>query len=144
MPGDTNGGRCAEPVLLIFDNWNTAAVKNGGRAPSVDTRGALGKPRSTRWCLVRIETYHFNNGVGAAPGTLGLKDSTGAVLGPYAATGTPSGTVPNANWSADAGTPSPLLDGTYTVGDSSPRTWSGNAQSGTCFARVYVKEYVEP
>jgi hypothetical protein len=146
--GGTNKTGCIDPVFAIFDNYNTDAVLNGGKAPSFDTRTR--KPKS-RYCLVQIETYHWNNAKGAAPGTLGLTDITNGANanvapGPWPAAGSPGqGNVPNADWTANVGANPPvILDGEYTVKDSSPNTWSGNAKSLRNFARVFVKEYVEP
>lgn len=151
-------GECVDPELVIFDNWNTAAVDNGGTAPDFDTLTYTppNDPggtsiRSRRYCLIRIETYHSNNKKGARPvGKLGLIDDNGQQVppGPWQATGTASGTVQNANWIANIPPPAPggvvLIHGHYTVSDSSPATWSSNAQSGgRNFARVIVKVYNE-
>jgi hypothetical protein len=141
-------GTCVYPVFAIFDNYNSDAVQKGASAPSFDTR--VRQPKA-RYCLVRIETYHWNNEKGAAPGTLGLTNITnGANInvkpGPWAATGTTGQSgVQNSNWAADApASPPVILDGEYTVKDSSQNTWSGNAKAGKAFARIWVKEYVEP
>lgn len=147
---------CVDPELVIFDNMNGNAVLNGGRAPDFDTRTYTPPNdqggtsiRSRRYCLIRIETYHWNGEKGATPGKIGLTDDNGKQVppGPWQATGTPGqGGVPNANWTAVATAPAPgvvLIHGHYTVNDSSPGTWSGNAQSGRTFARVIVKAYNE-
>jgi hypothetical protein len=152
-----NVKNCRDPELVLFDNMNGGAVMNGGAAPDFDTRTFdphPGQPSGTsiaarRYCLIRIETYHWNGGKGAAPGTVGLDDDNGKPVppGPWPATGSPGqGGAPNANWSAVAATPAPgavLIQGHYKVADSSPATWSGNAKAGHAFARVIVKEYDE-
>lgn len=153
---------------------NDAAVGNNGNPPTFDTRtlpdSQPGRPdpwhpgqviatRNVRYCLARIETYHWNNATGKAPGTLGLTavDAMPGALGgtaggpntagPYPATGTPGqGNVQNANWSAEpaAGTPPVVLQGEYRVDDSDPDTWSQNTGShGNGFVRIYVRLYAE-
>jgi hypothetical protein len=150
--GDLN--RCKDPELVIFDNMNTDAVLNGGQAPSFDTTtfgtSSGTSIKSRRYCLIRIETYHWNNSKGTPPGKVGLTDANGQQVppGPWQATGSAGqGGAPNVNWSAPATNPTPggavLIHGEYKVNDSSPLTWSGNAKAGKAFARVVVKEYEE-
>lgn len=144
--------RCKDPELKLFDNTNTVVVTNGWTAPSFDTRmfdptppgGTPGTNiRARRYCLIRIETYHWNNGTGAPPGKIGLTAIAGGQQvppGPWQAIGTPGqDNTPNANWIATGTTPEPgvvLIHGQFTVNDSSPNTWSGNTRAGTAFARV--------
>jgi len=75
-----------------------------------------------------ITNYHWNNGQGAIPGTISLRDSSGNTLGTWTATTRPGqGGVPNANW--DVRPNVTLSPGTYTIIDSDPSTWSQNSQS---------------
>jgi hypothetical protein len=149
--------KCKDPEFVLFDNFNPDLVSNGGQAPSFDTGTFVPpgtQPGTTpifkRYCLIRIETYHWNKSSGASPGKIGLTDQNGAQVppGPWAATGSPGqdGT-PNANWTAPATTTTVgsvvLIEGKYKVNDSSPGTWSGNAKAGRAFARVVVKGYDE-
>jgi len=106
----------------LFNNTNISGVSNGPTAPTVFT---LTSPA----VVTELVTYHWNNGRGAVPGTIGLKPATGPVLGPFPAIGSPGqGGAPNVNWTAYVNLP--LGPGTYTVVDSEPPTWSQNAQSG--------------
>jgi len=121
---------CGSETVQIFGNFNTEAVGNGGAPPSFTTDGPF--------CLTEIETYHWNGGTGATPGTLGLTGTEVApgfvtTAGPFSATGASGQTnAPYVDWVADVRTePSPVvIDGTYTCQDSSPSTWSQNPQSG--------------
>jgi hypothetical protein len=120
-------------------------VSNGGTPPTFTTSGQA-------YCLVSISTYHWNDGNGAAPGTIALIGAQGT-LGPFTAVGSagsatttyPSG-VPNANWTATPGSPSQpvIISGTYTCQDSSPASWSQNATSGGAgFCEVQVEQAVQ-
>ncbi len=129
---------CHGPQVSLFKNYNSGAVSNGGKSPGFTTHG---KP----YCLVWIQTYHWNNGQGATPGTLGLTGSlTNPVspnkVAPRKATNVPSGSVKNAGWIRNFNTSKPvIIDGHYACQDSSPSTWSQNAQShGKGFCAVEV------
>jgi hypothetical protein len=107
----------------ICNNSNIYGVTNG--------------PRANTYCMVggtfhatQLITYHWNNGQGATPGAISLRNvSTGQVLGPFAAHGTSGqGGAANVNWIADVNLNIPL--GTWQVFDSNPATWSQNPQSG--------------
>jgi hypothetical protein len=99
--------------------------------------GVRNRPTSPTTISVRssymvtfIQTYHWNNGRGTpSAGTIGLRSSSGKMYGPWRASGTPGqGGVKNAYWQVKPDTVIPA--GTYTIVDSSPATWSQNAQSG--------------
>lgn len=79
--------------------------------------------------LTLIQTYHWNNGLGAQPGSIALIDEQGRRYGPWPATGTPGpGGMANIYWNAQ-----PMLTlpaGNYTVVDSDPTTWTPDAQNG--------------
>ena len=81
------------------------------------------------WLVSEIRTYHWNQGSGAKPGTIGLKRDTGDLYGPWQAAGqTGQGGVSNAYWVVH---PNIILSpGTYTVIDSDPATWAQNYQTG--------------
>src|SRR5438128_2690382 len=64
VPGAQNY-KCMGPKIKLFDNSNTGGVLNGGAAPNFGTKGQT-------YCLDSIVTYHWNNGLGATPGTVGL------------------------------------------------------------------------
>ncbi|RJP30250.1 MAG: hypothetical protein C4536_10520 [Actinobacteria bacterium] len=114
----------APATELVFDNGNPLAVYNGVSAPTVFT---LSEERH----IYSIVDYHYLN-MGAAPGTIALKDTTsGEIYGPWQTTGTTGqGGVPNAYWNAYPDIDLPA--GTYEVIDSDPGTWSQNEDSGGC------------
>jgi uncharacterized Zn-binding protein involved in type VI secretion len=113
-----SNGACEEE---FFNNWNIAGVYNGGSNPTVTIK----EPAK----ITTIQTYHWNNARGTAPGTVGLRASDGKMYGPWQASGTPGqGGVPNANWIVKPNVVLPA--GTYTVVDSNPGTWSQNGGSG--------------
>lgn len=129
--------KCQGPTIKILDNSNGGGVLGGGRPPSFMTKGV-------RYCLMQIVTYHWNNGEGAKPGTLGLNGLFGAKLGPWPATGSSGqGNAADVNWTANLSTLAKpvVIRGVYSCVDSDPATWSQNTQShGTGFCQVYVEK----
>ena len=115
-------GEPKDKGIVILNTDNTAGVSNGPTAPNIFK---IDKPH----LLTYIRNYHWNNGKGATPGTISLKDQNGKIYGPWQAQGTPGmGGISNANWEVS---PKIILpEGTYTIIDSDPKTWSTNAQSG--------------
>lgn len=106
----------------LFNNTNVGSVANGPRLPTVFT---LASPA----LVSEIQTYHWNFGRGAHPGTIGLRRQDGVHYGPFAVRASSGqGGAPNVNWVATANVTLPA--GTYTVLDSDPNTWSQNVQSG--------------
>ncbi|WP_101069252.1 hypothetical protein [Roseovarius salinarum] len=106
-----------DPVTAGLDSKR--AVRNG---PPRATAFRLSRPMR----LDRITTFHWNNGRGAAPGTIALRDDKGRVHGPWPARGRAGqGGVTDAYWDA---TPHRVLPaGKYTILDSDRRTWATNA-----------------
>jgi hypothetical protein len=125
--GDT--GRAASPCGQVNQGWlvnlyNNCGVLNGAKPAIVK----LAKPAH----ITAIADYHFNNGTGIKPGTIGLQAANGHVFGPYRATQQPGAF----DWIANTNLTVPA--GTYTVVDSSPATWSQNqASGGRGFVRVF-------
>ncbi|MHB8641883.1 MAG: PKD domain-containing protein [Gaiellaceae bacterium] len=120
-----SGYTCSGAQVKLFDNSNGYGVSNGGKPPSFSTGGKA-------YCVNSITTYHWNNALGAKPGTIGL-GTTGGTLGPYKATGSAGqNNAQNVNWTANIPTaPKPVvIKGTYTCVDSNPATWSQDQQSG--------------
>jgi hypothetical protein len=113
----------------LFNNTNTGAVAN---KPTIQTTFLT--PGTTH--ITQLVTYHWNNGRGAAPGTIALKSMSGPTYGPFKAQGTSgSNNAQNVNWIADVNITVPI--GTYVVVDSDPNTWSQNAQThGAGFAII--------
>ncbi|MBI3743114.1 MAG: hypothetical protein HY261_02350 [Chloroflexi bacterium] len=105
----------------LFNNGNVGTVSNNPLIPTTFTL-------TGSYTITSIANYHWNSGKGATPGQIGLKDSSGKVLGTWNATGSPGqGGVPNALWTAK---PNIVLGpGTYTIVDSDPATWANNSQS---------------
>lgn len=111
----------AGPVVKVLEVGNGLAIRAGGTAPSF----TLDKPAT----LVDLMTYHFIEGGGPAPGTLGVKDAAGKTYGPWPCTGIDGqGPTKNAFW--DTKPNAALAAGTYTIVDSSPGTWSTNSKAG--------------
>jgi len=97
------------------------AAYNGATKPTIFTI-------SRSWLVTKVVTYHWNNGQGVTPGTIGLRASDGTTYGPWTAVGEPgSGGVVNAYWAVKPSTVIP--PGTYTVVDSDPTTWSQNQET---------------
>jgi len=119
---------CHGAQVPLFDNVNAQAVSNGGSTPSFSTHG-------TAYCLLYIQTYHWNKGKGSPPGTVGLVRLSGpAALPKYITTlpakGSSSQSVPNVNWGASVPITKPvIIDGTYACADSDPSTWSSDTAS---------------
>lgn len=129
---------CHGTQQTLFDNVNADSVASGGLRPTFSTRG---KP----YCLMYVQTYHWNKGKGSPPGTVGLVRLSGPVplpkriasLAAKASAG--QGGVANVNWYASVSITKPvILDGTYSCADSDPATWSANkASGGDGFCIVY-------
>ncbi|HEX7626668.1 MAG TPA: PKD domain-containing protein [Gaiellaceae bacterium] len=125
------GYKCTGPQVKLLDTTNGGGVLNGARQPSFITRG---KP----YCLVSITTYHWNNGLGKLPGTLGLSGPSGNV-GPFKAkSSSGQNGAPNVNWFVNLSTAKPVvINGVYSCVDSDPASWSQNPQThGTGFCIV--------
>ena len=56
---------CSGAQITLFDNTNGSPVTSGAAAPTFSTNGKA-------YCLTYIQTYHWNDGHGAAPGHLSL------------------------------------------------------------------------
>ena len=124
---------CTGNQIKLFDNTNGGGVLNGAKPPSFSTKGKS-------YCVVSITTYHWNNGQGATPGSLGLKGAT--TVGPFKATSSAGqGGAPNVNWMVNVPQTKPVvINGTYTCTDTDPASWSQNPQTGgKGFCVVYVK-----
>jgi hypothetical protein len=107
---------------LILEIDSSAAVQN---APKEAAFFSIDRPTG----ISKIRTYHWNDGLGQAPGTIGIMDQEGNIFGPWQAKGEKgSGGVADAFWVV-----SPNIDlknGEYTVIDSDPATWSQNSETG--------------
>jgi PKD repeat protein len=124
------GIQCSGPTVKIFDNSNGFGVLNGGKSPTFSTKGK-------GYCVTQIVTYHWNNGAGKKPGTIGLTGSS--TVGPTKATGSSGqNNAQNVNWTVNYSTSKPVgIDGTYSCVDSDPASWSQNQQSKGGFCIVY-------
>src|SRR4029077_7765634 len=115
---------CSGNVTQLFNNWNIGVVSNGGLPPTFVT------PGTGPYCLTEIDTYHWNNGLGATPGSISI-NRDGVPVGSWQATGSAgSNGNPNENWSVQFGLGGPVLQGPYTCGDSDHPTWAQNGASG--------------
>jgi hypothetical protein len=123
---------CSGKQITLFDDSNGFAVGDGGAAPVFSTNGKA-------YCVTYIQTYHWNSGKGALPGTLGLKRVGGAgpgvaaTIGPFKAKSSAGqNSAPNVNWYVGV-PPIPAnaaINGDYSCTDSGAGTWSSNTQSG--------------
>jgi hypothetical protein len=110
----------------LFAQSVCGSVDNGPLNPTVFT---IDETRT----ITKIGAYHWNNGNGATPGTIGLKDKNDKIWGPWQAEGlSGQGGVSNANWVVHLTPGWELPAGTYTVMDSDPSTWSYGSESGEC------------
>ena len=132
--------KCSGAAVKLFDNWNVGGVLGGGTAASFSTKGKS-------YCVVSIDTYHWNKGHGKAPGTIGLHTiaglgGSGNTFGPWLAKGSAGvGGVANADWTAavPAGQLA-VINGSYSCKDSDPASWAQNSTSGgRGFCKVYAK-----
>jgi hypothetical protein len=124
--------RSEDRNLIVYDNANQDRVQNQPNRPTLFT-----VDRTVR--VVTVTNYHWNDGRGAAPGTIALRRRDGFMYGPWPASGEPGqGGVPNAYWTVHPNVTIPA--GSYTVVDSSPRTWSNNKGSSFCgFSRIELE-----
>jgi hypothetical protein len=103
----------------IFGQTACAGVSNN---PPNPTDFTIDQQRT----ITKIGTYHWNNGMGQTPGTIGIQDQNGNTYGPFQASGLPGPDgVPNAYWIATPRLTTSLCNlpvGTYTVLDSDTST----------------------
>jgi len=109
------GTRQAMETDRIFFNGNDGGVGNGGKSPTFTLT------RATR--IHFLWTYHWNDGKGAVPGTIGFRRTDGTTFGPWAAAA-----VRKVYWVANPDVVLPA--GRYKVIDSDPATWAHNPGSG--------------
>jgi len=130
---------CQGDQFTLFSNANAEAVSNGGSDPTFSTHGKA-------YCLMYVQTYHWNKGAGSPPGTVGVVRLSGPAKIPKYIASLPAKTskgqngAPNVNWFATVSIAKPvILDGTYACTDSDPSTWSSDkASGGGGFCLVYA------
>ncbi|HEY8026616.1 MAG TPA: hypothetical protein VIF60_18880 [Burkholderiaceae bacterium] len=111
-------------AIDMFDNTNVAAVSNCPQPfNACFPKFRLVAPMP----ITEIETYHWDNGIGAPAGSISLQNAAGATVGTFAARDIPGTNGVPANWVAQVNRVLPA--GIYTIVDSQPATWSQNAQS---------------
>jgi len=117
---ETSDPRPNGNVEAMFEVTSIGSAQNGA-TPTTFTV-------SESWLVTEIKTYHWNNGKGATPGTIGLMDADGTILGTWQAEGlSGQGDVPDAYWVVNPNIVIPF--GTYTVIDSDPDTWAQNSET---------------
>lgn len=110
------------PDPVVFDNGNIYTVYTQPSAAPI-----VRLDRRTR--ISAITTYHWNDGRGAEPGSIGLVDARGRVYGPWPAYGSPGqGGVPDAYWTVRPNLALPA--GRYIVIDSDLGSWAHNEATG--------------
>jgi PKD repeat protein len=131
--------KCQGSTTKLVDNSNGGGVTGGGKPPSFLTKGVS-------YCVMQLITYHWNNGLGKTPGTIGLAGTNGIKVGTWKAKGSSGqGGAKNVNWTAAVSTTSKpvVINGVYSCVDSDPATWSQDSQThGTGFCQVYVEKAV--
>ena len=101
--------------ITLFSNENAAAVQS---SPSSDTSFLLEKPA----LITYLRTYHWNGGSGVRAGTIEVLNDQNESVGKWNAQ-----LYNQVFWVIK---PNVLLQkGRYVIKDSSPQTWSYNAQS---------------
>jgi len=136
---------CHGTQFTLFDNVNADAVSNGGSQPTFSTHGKA-------YCLMYVQTYHWNNGAGSPAGTVGLARLSGPAALPSYVRSLPTKTsagqngAANVNWYAAVSISKPvILDGAYSCTDSDPSTWSSDkASGGAGFCLVYADLAIPP
>jgi hypothetical protein len=135
---------CHGAQITLFDNTNGYEVSNGGVPPTFSTHGKA-------YCVTYIQTYHWNNGKGSAPGHLSLLRVSGPAGLPKhthfwpAKTSTGQDNAPNVNFYADVpSSPPTIIDGTYKCEDTVLTTWSTDAQSNGGFCIIYATPAIAP
>ncbi len=131
IQGDPAGafGVPKHSTKALFEIGNVGGVENNpSKASKFDLDGAH--------VITLIQTYHWNNGRGAMPGSIALRCRDKQTYGPWPATGSPGqGGVANAYWTVRPNVAIPAT--TCAIVDSDPATWAHNAGSGyRGFARV--------
>jgi len=115
----------------IYNNGNLSGVENN---PTYDTTFDI----TDSYEVTSITDYHWNNGLGAKGGTIGLEDSDGNEIGTWPVT-VRSGVY----WDVH---PNTVIDpGEYKVVDSDPSTWAQNLESdnsGITDVKGYAITYV--
>jgi hypothetical protein len=120
--------------VILFKLESVAGVSNN---PPQRTLFRLDQPA----LITKIFTYHWNDGRGAAPGNIALKNAaTGQMVGRWRVTGTYHmfSVAPGAAWPSQGDGPPYLYwnaqpnvkvpAGTYEVLDSDPGTWAYNSE----------------
>lgn len=108
---------------VLFRNENGGGVRPNPTVPTVVT---LARPA----VIATIETYHYNGGKGATPGTIALRAADGTVYGPWRTTGRGDAQGrKNLYWVADVS--ARFAAGQYTIVDSEPATWGTNDAAGS-------------
>jgi hypothetical protein len=93
--------------------------------PTAPTTFRLSSPAR----LAKITNYHWNDGRGAKPGTITVRQTSGGNVGSWPAAGSSgAGGRQDVYWTVEPGIE--LAPGTYTVADSDPGSWSRNDASG--------------
>jgi hypothetical protein len=127
--GDPAGAFTPKTPKLLFEIGNVGGVDNN---PDKGSKFDL----DSAHVVTLVQTYHWNHGRGAPPGTIALRCRDGKTHGPWPATGSPGqGGVANAYWTVRPGVT--VAAGTCSVVDSDPTTWAHNSASGSRgFVRV--------
>lgn len=106
---------------VLLDTFNSAATLNG---PSKKATFTIDQSHR----ITLIQTYHWNDGRGATPGTVSLREESGKKIGPWRCTGTKGQGGVLCFWDCNPDTVIP--PGTYRIVVSPSNSWSYNSTSG--------------
>lgn len=124
---------CSKDLKAVYSNENSSPVKQGGAKPFTFQVYADLE-------IVKIRTYHWNDGKGAPAGDIFLLDSTGKEVGRWKAEGMPGRSdVASALWEVKSDLT--LKPGIYIVRTSDERSWSYNEASlGAGFTSIFTNK----
>ncbi len=124
---------CSPELKAVYSNENGSPVKKGGAKPfQFQVYNEIE--------VVKIRTYHWNDGKGAIAGEIIITGPGGKETGRWKAENKPGRNgVATALWEAETGIT--LKPGIYTVTTSDERSWSYNEASlGAGFTSIYTKK----
>ncbi|OQY74402.1 MAG: hypothetical protein B6D45_07020 [Ignavibacteriales bacterium UTCHB3] len=124
---------CSKELKTVYSNENNLPVKQGEAQPfSFEVYSDLE--------VVKIRTFHWNDGKGAEPGEIILSTEGGKQIGKWKAEPKPGREgVESALWEVEPDIT--LKPGRYTVKTSDSRSWSFNeASGGIGFTSIYTKK----
>ncbi|MFH2040115.1 MAG: hypothetical protein ABIJ65_11845 [Chloroflexota bacterium] len=122
LPTATLAATSEDVVEQFFSVWSVVSAYNTATAPTVFTT-------TNSWFVKEILTYHWNDGKGKEPGTIGLQAADGTLYRLWQTITREGSGVVLVAWVVK---PNFILPpGTYTVLYSDPASWSQNEETGS-------------